>query len=102
METKFKILSLKITFCSRNSRKLFHDETASRASDFCHSYVDKSELEGDDNRRAIRKGRRNHQRWSIKKHVLKNSQNSLENTSARVFFNKEAGSRPATSLKKRL
>ena len=58
METKFKILSLKITFCSRNSRKLFHDETASRASGFCHSYVDKSELEGDDNRRAIRKGRR--------------------------------------------
>ena len=33
---------------------------------------------------------------------LESSQNSLENTAVRVFFNKVAGLRPATLLKKRL
>ena len=41
-------------------------------------------------------------RCSIKMMFLKISQNSQENTCARVFFNKVEGFRPATLLKKRL
>ena len=40
-------------------------------------------------------------RWSVKKVLLKLSQNSQENTCTRVFFNKIAGLRPATLLNKR-
>ena len=42
------------------------------------------------------------QRCSVKKIFLKLLQNSMENTCARVFFNKVTGLRPATLLKKRL
>ena len=42
------------------------------------------------------------QRCSAKKMFLEISQNSQENTCARVFFKKIAGLRPATLLKKRL
>ena len=42
------------------------------------------------------------QRCSVKKVFLEIWQNSQKNTSARVFFNKVAGLRPATVLKKRL
>ena len=41
------------------------------------------------------------QRCSVKKVLLEISKNSQENTCARVFFNKVAGLRPATLLKKR-
>ena len=41
-------------------------------------------------------------RCSVKKVFLKISQNSQENTCARVFFNKGAGLRPATLFKKGL
>ena len=39
---------------------------------------------------------------SAKKVFLETSQNSQENTCARVFFNKVAGLRPATLRRKRL
>ena len=42
------------------------------------------------------------QKCSVKKVFLEISQNSQENTCAGVFFNKVAGLRPATLLKKRL
>ena len=41
-------------------------------------------------------------RYSVEKVFLEISQNSQENTSASLFFNKVAGLRPATLLKKRL
>ena len=47
--------------------------------------------------------RSSHRRCSARKGALRNSQNSQENTCARVsFFNKIAGLRAATLLKKRL
>ena len=49
------------------------------------------------------RNRSSHRRFSVKKVFLEIWQNSQENTCARVsFFNKVAGLRPATLLKKRL
>ena len=46
--------------------------------------------------------RSSHQRCSVKKIFLEISQNSQESTCGSLFFNKVAGLRPATLLKKRL
>ena len=46
--------------------------------------------------------RNSHQRCSVKKVFLEISQNSQENTYAKVFLNKVPGFRIATLLKKRL